>query len=87
MKFLEECTAVFTSKSLDVKCHDVRAGSILVTLRGSVAHLAEAVKSVRDNGLDLKSFDALTAMPGMCVYRIGESCYHSLNPHLCSLAI
>ena len=61
----------------------MRAGSILVTVTGSVADLAAAVKDVRDNGLELPSFDALTAMPGMCVYRIGESCYHSLNPHLC----
>ena len=65
----------------------MRAGSIIVTVQGKVADVAAAVKDVRDNGLELPSFDALTAMPGMCVYRIGESCYHSLNPHLCSLAI
>ena len=65
----------------------MRAGSILVDVRGSVADLAAAVKDVRDNGLELPSFDALTAKPGMCVYRIGESCYHSLNTHLCLLAI
>ena len=50
-----------------MECSDVRAGSILVTVRGSVADLAAAVKDVRDNGLDLKSFDALTAIPGKCV--------------------
>ena len=72
MKFLEECTKAFTSKSLDVECSDVRAGSILVTVRGSVADLAAAVKDVRDNGLELPSFDALTAMPGMCVPHRGE---------------
>ena len=65
----------------------MRPGSILVTVRGSVADLAAAVKEVRDNGLELPSFDALTAMPGICVYRMGESCYHSLNTHLCLLAI
>ena len=51
----------------------MRAGSIIVTVRGSVPDLAAAVKDVRDNGLELPSFDALTAMPGMCVYRIGLS--------------
>ena len=45
----------------------MRAGSILVTVRGSVADLASAVQDVRDNGLDLESFDALTALPGVCV--------------------
>ena len=65
----------------------MRPGFIIVTVRGSAADLAAAVKDVRDNGLDLPSFDALTAMSGMCVYRMGESCYHSLNTHLCLLAI
>jgi len=62
-KFLEECTKGFTSKSLDVECSDVRAGSIIVTVRGKVADVATAVKDVRDNGLDLPSFDALVAKP------------------------
>ena len=66
-KFLDECTKGFTAKSLDVECSDVRPGSIIVTVRGKVADVATAVKDVRDNGLDLPSFDALTAKPGMCV--------------------
>jgi len=59
--FLRECTQTLSSHGArDVKCVDVREGSIIVDVGASKAAVDAAVAEVVANGLDLPSFEKLT---------------------------
>jgi len=62
--FLQECTADMSDNgATDVECVDVRQGSILVDVGGSDPDAVKAaVTNVRQNGLDLPSFESLEAV-------------------------
>lgn len=61
LTFLEECTSKLSVYGNSVECIDVRPGSILVDVRGTRAALYDVMTEVEYNGLDLPSFEKLTA--------------------------
>merc|ERR1712050_243373 len=56
--FLKACTKSYADKDIDVKCGDVKAGSIVLTLVGkSTKVMGEVVKKCVDKGLSFGDYE------------------------------